>query len=389
MPTIITDGAASARGFGFAGGSKKTDWSQYMIVPYSPAANSTTITQVKFYNVVTNTTDFTIDIDSPYRGSGIKIIRIGDFLFFMHQAYGIYGNLYNIKTGAIVTSGSWGSVSTEEGDVVKFGENKLGFIQKVGSSLQIVTYSFNLVTGAPTYITATGFGGAFGDSTTGYSSPQAAAACTMNADGVFDTFNNYITLNAIYSYSGGSTRTGWTSFFLNTAGNAISSLDVVTSTLNFSRPAACTGDLNRTWLAGIDTSQYIVYSNGSQAGGYLSGPGADNTNQSACGIATQAEFMYATYNPGASSATMWRMTAGTYSTSTSLPASPNSGQANAIQMFKGGMVAMVQDSSGSYGVPKFYRYDRATDSWTSGISPGGMSGGRVNPGYRVVRIYNY
>jgi hypothetical protein len=166
-------------------------------------------------------------------------------------------------------------------------------------------------------------------------------------------------------------------------------LDVVTSTLNFSRPAACTGDLNRTWLAGIDTSQYIVYSNGSPAGGYLSGPGADSTNQSACGIATQSEFMYATYNPGASSATMWRMTAGTYGASTYLPASPNNGQANAIQMFKGGMVAMVQDASGSYGVPKFYRYDRATDSWSSGISPGGMSGGRVNPGYTVVRIYNY
>ena len=139
MPTIITDGAASARGFGFGASSSQTDWSQYMIVPYDTSASSTTLTQVKFYNVVTNTTDYTVNIQSNYRSGGSKLVRIGDFLFLMYQSYGLYGALYNIKTGAIVYAGaSWGAVSNQDGDVVKLGEIYLAFIHKYGTTLSVV-----------------------------------------------------------------------------------------------------------------------------------------------------------------------------------------------------------------------------------------------------------
>jgi hypothetical protein len=389
MPTIITDGAASARGFGFGGGSKPTDWSEYMIVPYNPTANGTPPTQIKFYNVVTNTTDYTIDIPGPYRSGGTKLVRVGDFLFIMYQSYGLYGALYNIKTGALVYSGvSWGVVSYEEGDIVKFGENKLAFIQKIGQSLSVVTYSFNLLTGAATYISSMGVN-VFGDATTGYSGPQLAASCTMNADGLFSSYSGYISYQGVYSY-GGVTTTAWGSLSLNAAGNSLSSFYQQTSGINFSRPAAATGDSNTAWISSFDNTQWILFQNGYPNTGYIGGGGAtDVTNQAACGIQGNDQFLMTKYNQGASNQEIFRYTVGGRSTSTYLPADPNGGQAIILQMFKGGAVAMCQDTTGTYGVPKFYRYSRNTDSWSAGISPGGMSGGRVNSSYNIVRVYNY
>jgi hypothetical protein len=391
MPLHDTRGAASATGFGFGASSSQVDWSQYMIVPYDTSASSTTFTQVKFYNVVTNTTDYTVNIQSNYRSGGSKLVRIGDFLFLMYQSYGLYGALYNIKTGAIVYSGvSWGAVSTQEGDIVKFGENKIAFIQKNGTSLSVVTYSFNLSTGAATYISSMGVN-VFGDSSTGYNGPQLAASCTMNSEGLFQSYSGYIPYQGVYSYGGGaSTVTAWGALSLNAAGNSLSSYYQETSGINFSRPAAATGDQNSAWVCSFDNTEWMLFQNGNPSSIRYSGGGAtDVTNQSACGVHATPNFLMTKYNQGASNQEILKFTNGGRTTSTYLPATPNSGQAITMQMFKGGTLVMCQDTTGTYGVPKLYKYTQATDSWSAGISPNGISTGRVNPSYSVVRVYNY
>lgn len=389
MPLHNTRGAASATGFGFGakGGNSITNYYDYMIVPYNPDPAAGSYSEFAFYNVVTNATTARVQVAPQYIGAGTKVMRFGNFLFIMYNMSGINYVVYNILTGAVTQTGLMG-YGGNEGDVVKFGNNKIAGIVKQGTNLRVNTYSIDLTTGVVTFIAALSFSGVFTDTQVGTSSPQCAASINMDANAMFSSYNGWINYCAIMGYVSYNTTTAWGSFIINDAGTAISSNNIQVTGVNFSRPSAATGDTGRTCVMCFDGSQYSIFNQSSQ-GTIASGPFVDITNYAPIGIAGQQSFLALKYNAG--NVQVKRLTtSGTIVSVTQFAANVNYDyQAFIGQMFADGAVVMIQNNTGTYGVPVLYRYNQYSENFGSAVTPVGLSTGRVNPSNQVVRVYNF
>jgi hypothetical protein len=390
MPLHDTRGAASATGFGFgsSGDGAIANYGDYMIVPYTPDASANVYSEIAFYNVVTNQTTKRIAISGTYTGgSSQKIMRFGNYLFIMYNVYGLGYAVYNITTGAFIQSGIMGYLG-EEGDVVKFGNNKIAGIVKNGTALRVQTYNIDLTTGVISFIAAFDFTSAFNGATTGFNSPQCAASINMDADALFSSYNGWITGNAVNSYISYQTSSAWFSFMINDAGTSASSFSKSTTTQNFSRPSGATGDLGRTCIYGFDGSTYVIFNQSSQ-GSYNSGTFVDQTNQAAIGINGQQSFLAMKNNIPSGVTEIYRLTPSVKVLVNSFTFSSYDRNAYIGQMFRDGAVVMIQNNTGTYGAPVLYRYNQYSENFGSAVTPNGLSTGRVNPQGRVVRIYNF
>ena len=389
MPLHSTRGAASAKGFGFGGGKAAnfiTDYSDYMIVPYSPDPQAAYYSEIAFYNVVTNTTTARVPVSTSYSIYGSqKIMRFGNFLLIMYYMASVNYVIYNILTGAQIQTGALGT-GGYDGDIVKFGSNKIASIQKIGTGLTVNTYSIDLTTGVLSSIANLSLNSIFGGTTSGYSSPQCAASVNMDANAMFGAYNGWINYNAIDSYANYTTSTAWGSFVISDAGTSVSNSNISTTGLNFSRPCAATGDLGRTCQLGFDGSTYQI-NNQSSVSTQAQGPYVDTTNFAPIGIHGAPSFLAMKNNNTVTE--IKRLTSSGVTVLVNSFTNNSSYDANAYigQMFKDGAVVMIQNNTNTYGQPVFYKY--TGENFGSAITPVGLSTGKVNPYGRVSRVYNY
>lgn len=388
MPLHETRGAASATGFGFgaSGGNSITNYYDYMIVPYNPDPSATSYSEFAFYNVVTNATTARVQISSTYSGGGQqKVMRFGNYLFIMYNIYGLNYVVYNILTGALIQTGSMG-FGGNEGDVVKFGNNKIAGIVKSGTGLRVNTYSIDLTTGVVSFIAALSLSGIFTDTTAGFSSPQCAASINMDGNAMFSSYNGWINYNGVMGYVSYSTTTAWGSFVISDAGTSVSNSNISVTGANFSRPCAATGDIGRTCVMGFDGSTYVIFNQSSQ-GSYNTGVYTDTTGYAPIGINNSIAFLCMKNN--ATQTQIYRFTSSAKTLVNAYTNSTYDPSAYIGQMFKDGSVVMIQNDTGTYGSPVFYRYNVYTELFGSAVTPVGLSTGRVNPQGRVARIYNF
>jgi hypothetical protein len=269
MPLLETRGAASARGFGFGGGVKRiVDWTKYILVPNTPNISPYTYatpTRISFINTDTATIDFDVPVGSQNYGSGTKLMRVGDWLYWWVNIS--TGNIfyYNIITGAYAGILNLTPPGQAGCDVAKLGnENNPLLPSKVVSmnrtengTLVVARWIHDNGTGTFTLDTTASFSGVFQSSNqtgSSYSTPQIAPMGTMN--------NGVWTYAGIVGYVGfddypGPTYTRWLLVNVPYSGQ-ISTLTSNQTSDNFSRPAAGTLDGDRALLATLDNSTMRV-----------------------------------------------------------------------------------------------------------------------------------